>query len=272
MGLDVYLYHSLNRDKEREIEQEYEEKAEALWGGRSYLDVPQDERDAISAQSKALATEMGLSEYGGSRSAKNIELPSTTEPDHLFKIGYFRSSYNSNGFNSVLGDRGLPDLYSIFEPKDDEEDGEVLPDWRAAKIRAEELVRRLEEEVGSARGQYSIITLDCTRGISAPTSEDEALNIAVQQVATHSDREQGWNDYSNGLGRWMLDGNYTIIGLMPGTREGWRREAEPCVYVAVKHEESPLLWYLNAAKIVVETIDYVLSQPDPENYYFHWSA
>jgi Cu+-exporting ATPase len=54
-------------------------------------------------------------------------------------------------------------------------------------------------------------------------------------------------------------------------------DAKDKIYLAIKrdvskHPDAGFGWYIQAMEIVVETIDYVLAQPDKEDYYFHWSS
>jgi len=42
--------------------------------------------------------------------------------------------------------------------------------------------------------------------------------------------------------------------------------------IYIVHKDSGLGWYVEALEIVVETIEYVLNQPDPETYYLVWSS
>ena len=56
-----------------------------------------------------------------------------------------------------------------------------------------------------------------------------------------------------------------IVGVIPGSKYGSR-----VAYVILDGDPTP--WYLQALEIVLETIDYVLAQPDRDTYYLHWSG
>jgi hypothetical protein len=70
---------------------------------------------------------------------EHINQDSQEFPEHYFKIGYFRSSYNSGGLNSILNDAIKKDLYWIFQTS---QDYYVQPDWKSSRRRA---VQVLEE-------------------------------------------------------------------------------------------------------------------------------
>lgn len=60
-------------------------------------------------------------------------------PNHLFKIGYFRSSANELGINNVLEERGLENLYDILNPF---YEYFFQPNWEQAKIKCTNLIKK----------------------------------------------------------------------------------------------------------------------------------
>jgi len=106
MGLDVYLYRCADRAKAKALEEQYETESSAIWeaitGDRKYEECSDAEKDEARAQTKALAERLGLGEWGDNPACEKVELPSTKYPDHYFKVGYWRSSYNGAGINSIL--------------------------------------------------------------------------------------------------------------------------------------------------------------------------
>lgn len=212
---------------------------------------------------------------------EHIELPSErVEGDTLFKIGYFRSSYNSGGINSVLRDAGLPDLYHIFPEGND---GYIFaPDWAKALDRCKDVIAQFEtecEEGGrltfratdfAARGPYHDPT---------PTNEAEALELFMQEYESVKERdlklkEKGEekhpfmsNNYGNGKGTFMFDDPYEAVGFIGGTAF-----MGPCVYVIHRVKAELMDSYRDALEIVQETIEHVLNSGEPERFYFHWSA
>ena len=60
-------------------------------------------------------------------SGDHVSIDSTRHPEHFFKIGYWRSSYNDGGINAVLRQYGLPDLYEMCGV--DKNDDAPAMDW-----------------------------------------------------------------------------------------------------------------------------------------------
>ena len=127
MGLDIYLYHKgpdyeLWKKKAELYDVQSEANYTALGG---YGKMTEAQREEVSAKNDALIEEMGLSKYGciPDEGEEKIEIDSKKYPENYNKIGYFRSSYNSGGMNSVLDDLGVPDLYEIFPHDDGEYNG-----------------------------------------------------------------------------------------------------------------------------------------------------
>lgn len=78
---------------------------------------------------------MGLDVYldkCGEDEAFKEQIPADSKlyPEHLFKIGYFRSSYNGSGINLILLLRGFMCLYQLFDYSGDHV---FQPNWRKAK-------------------------------------------------------------------------------------------------------------------------------------------
>ena len=84
---------------------------------------------------------MGLDIYLHNKDGE-IEIDDPEYPDHLFKIGYFRSSYNPSGLNNVLGKLGVDDLYGIFDCPGE---GKIVPDWEESKATAVATLTKLHE-------------------------------------------------------------------------------------------------------------------------------
>ena len=283
MGLDVYLYHKGPEHAEwRKKEQQYEEESEANWkavGG--YEKATEAQKKKVSAKNDALCKKLGLGKWGGmpEEGEEKIEMDSKTYPECYCKIGYFRSSYNSGGMNSVLENLGVPNLYDIF-PHGDEY--EVVPDWELAKEVVAQAREQLKGICESDYGKYMAVEAEVRNPFDKdgdpdrvrPTCEKEAMDLFVEQLEIHKpkDGEEGgmsFDSYSNWVGSFFLKG-WKLFGHMGGKKNSFRGEV-PVVYLIMENEEN-YQYYQEALFVVEETIDYVLAQDDPENYYFHWSG
>jgi hypothetical protein len=267
MGLDIYLYRAELPFSEIEpIEQEYRDYIDLLWSDdKPYDDYTEEEKEEIRAKDKAKAAELGLGEYGEHPARVKIELDSPTHPDSLFKIGYFRSSYNESGMENVFEQIGVPGLHEIFANEDHEY--EFTPDWSASLERAKAALEKLKaiDASGEAVGATHV------HGFREVNSAEEAIAIFNDQRAKHPKKEDGESDgwdfrsFSCYDGVFWLDG-FEILGAMSGRYFGSNG-----TWVIFKRT---LSWYVEYLEVVVETIEYVLDNPLPEGqfYYFHWSG
>ena len=133
------LFRSEDRAKIERDEAEYERRSAVIWkedDGRRYEDIPDAEKETARAAVAEMAREIGVGEWGESPLKQKIKLPSATYPDHLFKIGYLRSSYNSGGTNHVLRNALDKDLYWVFGYEGNAEPDNEAPDWQASRDRA----------------------------------------------------------------------------------------------------------------------------------------
>ena len=263
MGLDVYLKHSSNRAAELAKQEAANEFSDAAWEKAGPYDTLSDmQKDAVREAIKAYNDANGLDEYGSSKNITTIELDSKIHPDNMFKIGYLRSSYNSGGINSVLKRIGCPDLYDIFEPGDDYY---VTVDWQQAQARAQVAIDRLKEHMGGPMGDYDVIEVN---GYDPVGSKEEALELLKHEL----EQKHSWGGgYSNRKGDWFLEG-IKIVGAVPGKPSMFG--GNPTYYLFTKSDKpgGNLAWYLEALEVTKEMIDYVLAQPDADNYFLSWSA
>lgn len=287
MGLDVYLYHKLpdydewdakedkfNKASDEFYKDEYQ-KAGYVPNAR-YEDVPKEVHDRAHQRSMELAKSLGLSEWGSVPDGHKetcIETPSKTNPKHLFKIGYFRSSYNDDGIEHVVGDLTGKDLYWIFAPGDEYH---VQPDWKAALARAVEardtLAMAIEKEPWRVLEfrNWSFKKADVH-------SKEDAINMYRAEKAEREENRKKYQRPPSDMDNWGYSGqrgdfwpkgyDVKILGVIMG--DGWG--ASSTCYMIIE-DRSGLGWYLQALDIVVETIEHVLAQPDPEAYYLHWSG
>jgi hypothetical protein len=256
MGLDIYLYKYNNKPETDRLEKEYETISNKNWDDAGdYKSLSQEKKDEVCAKNSELAKSLGLCNYGIDENNKiKIEFNSAIDKDHYFKVGYLRSSYNESGINRILRNLNVPDLYDIFNPNDEYC---FQPNWRASLEKCNQAISILE-----SKGNYRCFQVsanifrqpDCA-------SEKEAIDVFMKEVAS------GGGDYSNINGQFYLSTPLKVFAIVQGTSKIF--QSQPCTYFITEGENA---WYLKALKIVKETIEYVLSQPDIEKYFLHWSS
>jgi len=280
MGLDIYLSHYTDFKLSKALEKEYETKSEAIWKkvgkGKKYEELTQEQKDKASAQTAVLAEKLGLGKYGEIEIGKeDIRMTSKIHPKHdCFQVGYFRSSYNDSGINRVLEKMGLPTLYDIFEH--DKDEYEFSPDWKAALKKVNEALVAFNHNANGFHGQYDCYDISADSLRVGVTDANQALEVFRKELEGKQAGAKGFDNYSNGFGTFYLgaDAVQRVRGFIPG-RDVLNR---PCLYIVVERvkneqgEDENLKWYREALEIVRETIEYVLAQKDPQNYYLAWSG
>lgn len=281
MGLDVYLtrYERSLEEQER-IEAEAETRGEEIdeavlfeFGYSSYNDLPEAKKTDYFSVCRQRKVAAGFSEFGGLSDAEShsetIEHASPRHPDHYFKIGYFRSSYNDGGINNVLRRAGLGGLYEIFEPADRDR---FVPDWRACLDRARGTLTEWQAHRARSGG------VDIMRAESNPFTDPRELacseHAALERYITQRDgyvKRKGFSGhYSNRDGEFMMDEPLRVRAIIAGTHDGFAG-VRPCQYV-VYEQQGDSDWYGQALEIVIETIEWVLAKPDHEKYALRWSS
>lgn len=266
MGLDVYLYKYSDFKKSKKNEKAYDDYSTKLYDtleGIQDEQVLEEAREGIRKKLEAKAQELGLNSWGSDESHREkIELDSVLHPDHMFKIGYFRSSYNSGGINSVLRDLGIPDLYEIFEHDNDQY--EFNPNWKEALKTVQESIKLLKKDKGY---RVESVSANLFSPDDVPTSAAAALEIFNNELNGKS-KNKSFLSYSNKNGEFYLDKNgLKVHGLIPG-KDMFQR---PCTFIIYKPKDANK-YYLEALEVVKETIEYVLAQDNPQDFYLCWSA
>lgn len=263
MGLDVYLKkcNDLAGAKAREkLCSEYEDELWGLAGG--WEKASEEEKELIRARVKIRQEELNLGEYGEANEIEGIELDSKLHPDHMFKIGYLRSSYNAGGINSVLERIGCPTLYDIFEPGDEYN---FTPDWVQAQARVTVAIDMLTQAMGSEFAKYDVTTVTNMSGLGGVRDAGDALAVFKDQMQ----KKQGnsFTAYGCREGDFWLDG-ITICGVIPNSGFGGG------VHLITRNDsgEDNLKFYKDALEVTKEMIDFVLADPNPNTYYLSWSG
>lgn len=260
MGLDIYLYQYSDKNMTDVREKDYEIYSENLWKeSGEYDDLTDTQKDEIREKCKSYASNLGLDEWGEDKTnKKRIEFDSEKYPEHYFKMGYFRSSYNSSGINRILSNLGVGDLYDIFPHNSDKYS--FKPDWEESLKTVNESLEKLKTKNGY-RVEAIIGNVFRENGIN---SESDALSIFEEEI----NKNKSDFNYSNINGHFYNSEPNKVLAIMPGKTTFLGKEKD-CVYVVT---ESDNTWYINALEIVKDTIEWVLSQENKEQYYLHWSG
>lgn len=281
MGLDVYLYRYDRfieevRDAERAYEEETLEIYCRLFGkDRAYESLTDEERQRYTDGKRALARRLFLDENGESPAKVDVRQKSVRHPDHLFQIGYFRSSYNGAGFNKIVNDRIGTDLHDLFPAPEKGDEFIRVVDWKASHQRAKLALARLAEYIAE-HGNFLVLDIEATNLFGpAPAVEDaaDALALYAKERKRHYAGPNPWKGgYSSRDGQFYHDEPAKVVAFIPGTQSILRKV--PCVYAIVEPAagEPALLWYVQALDVVLETCEWVLAQPDPARYVLHWSG
>ena len=268
MGLDIYIYHIPDRDGINRKEKLFEEEKGKIWdvvGGRN----PTNAQESTKVQEilESLATNLGLDRWGISHDKTKIEIDSALYPDHMFKIGYFRSSYNDGGIERVLFNMGLGNMDWIFGYTEDEPGYEFCPNWNESLKRAKEILLKLKEMSAYRCTQIRI------GGFKPPSvsSPADAMEIFKRELDRFKNgKDTSFGSYSNSDGHFYLDEPMKILALIPGTAESYLGNGNvPTMNVIYEGDNS---FYIQALEIIIETCNWVLSRKDPMNYYLHWSG
>lgn len=260
MGLDVYLYKCNDLEKSQTLEKQYSEESTKNWDRfGKYDDMTDEQKKDARKKDLEISEKLGVDEFGEHTQCKEkIEIDSHKYPEHYFKIGYFRSSYNDVGTNRILSNLGLYDLWDIFNPGDEYE---FIPDWTEALKRVDKVIHELTDE--KQYGCFSISPNIFSKDETKIKSKANAISLFKKEMS----RKVGFkNGYGNAAGQFFPEG-IEILALINGEESILKKQQ--CVYVVTDLDTT---WIEQALHIVKETILYVLGQVDKDDYYLVWSS
>lgn len=289
MGLDISVYRTKNLQKFQEIdeaEREAEDLGEKVWNAVSndakYNDMSEEDRDmAHEASNQAkleYAKENGydIEDKGylclDNDQYEEVEDKSKKYPEHdLFTLGYFRSSYNDSGINSVMRTKIGMDLYDVFPQTD--EDYYVYPDWEESLIHintAIELYKKSMKDIGNVRvmeigyNEFSGPLDKC----KIRTKED-AMNVYQEQVK-RKDTPESW--YTGKDGTFALDDPIKVKAVITGVKKRYfNDEYLPTSYLVYEQQEGTDDHYLQSLEIVKESIEMAIADSE-HTYFLGWSG
>jgi hypothetical protein len=285
MGLDVYLYEYENKKSHDAYEKKLKAAEEGfeIWAD----EISEEERKKRELLFSQWQTENPRPSDAGST---KIEIDSKVLPEHMFKIGYLRSSYNDGGIERILRDRTGKDLNYIFLDGKKLKDYVIKPNWKACLVRCRD-ARAAFDAYLTENGDYRVREIspnvfsgsELLRGINA----SRALEMFQKQRKEYAERKKARPDdkwlsgsYSNQEGEYSLDQPMHVAGIIHGeaTLSGFLGKGGviPATYVIYKYVDengkSDMDWYRDALAITNEMIEWVLGQPDPQKFYLHWSG
>ena len=271
MGLDVYLKRFENYAASQRLKAEYERRMDEAWeqmaNRRNEDEISSQEEEIYSQQCRKIARTIGLDSNGEDPLVQTIRLPSRQYPDHRFKIGYFYSSNNDSGINRILSDAIGIDLHSIFNPLEEEY---FRPDWTLARDICLKAIADFTTHI--EQHPYGVVPLTFDPNISPIQAQITSKALALQKLVAM--KEQITDTQPNTFGGWAGDFFLTepleVLAVIPGTAGFLDRPDLPCFYIVFQHKH--LDFYLQGLEIVLETIEYVLEQPDSDKYYLEWSS
>lgn len=282
MGLDVYLRKCSDRPAAEAAETACEQECSALWErffpNSGYGIADDATKDEYQKERAKVCAKHGVADYWHS-SVEKIETPDPRYPEHTFSIGYFRSSYNSSGFNNVMRNMGLGGIYELMgiteERRDGVEDG--AHDWRACKQRIEAAIEQYKARVAETGG-LRVMRLAPSFNDSRieVKSEQEAMDWYLNQVRgkTGEQREGGWSC----LWGDVFPSGLQVHGFVTRKYEAPQSVIDqlingPTVYVLYKPDNGEDGdYYLQALEIMSATMDRVLNDEHPEHFYMVWSG
>ncbi len=193
---------------------------------------------------------------------------SKVNPDHLFKVDYWRSSYNEGGINHVLENLGIPTLWEIAgvteamvsnawdsDPakEDDPHNGEIHLNWKLVQTNADEAVTLLRAAPDLAVMFEPGVDLRPQDGTIS--SEGQAMDYVLAQLMEHpvKDGPIPFSSWSNAKGFFTHE-TLAVKGIVRG--EGFMGAGHYIVYEADAEGRNS---YVESLEIVKESADWALS-------------
>lgn len=202
-----------------------------------------------------------------------VEAPvSKVNPDHLFKLDYWRSSYNGGGYNRFVDNLVGESLFSIMGDNlsDFEEYEHQVTGWADIKARAQG-VRALILEAPRL-GCFFQTAKNLRPQDKTLSSEADAIEAYVEMaeeqrkmLEANPDRGFFGGAFSNYLGFYDMDG-LKVHAVLAGT--GILGDAG--VFVVYETTPETRDFYVEATEIVIETAEWVLENGDKATVF--WSG
>jgi hypothetical protein len=223
---------------------------------------------------------MGLDVWFDSESGKAPV--SKINPDHLFKVDYWRSSYNASGFNSIVHNFLGEDLYTIagitwedadnwVEDPEHEDGGYSVPptiDWEMCRQNALQVAEFLKDV--EPFGITHIRSRNLRPDVESINDEAQALKFFRGELQKYRERSGKSEDflpfgsYSNFIGNFWLDEPLCIRAAISGKGV----LGDEGLFIIYDMDPKVLQTYVESALIVAETAEWALEVGDVVS---HWS-
>lgn len=237
MGLDVQLYRLPDFDTNKVVL--YSEKSNQIWiCAQQGKKVPLTEQESaeLSKRSEHLALKMGLPsdiDEQIEQKKQEVSLPSVKYPEER-QIGYWNSGYGGGGIDTILKAAIGRGLYDAF-PEAKRRGYYIKPNWQR-----------------SHKVLYNMLTRFRANG-----PENRKFLKAIS--------------YTVGLGPSFLAAtNPSATNPPTEATETWR------AMVSFVQErltpESMFTGYVRELESIIETVEYVFTQPDEDQYILSWGA
>jgi len=185
-----------------------------------------------------------------------IEIDSSQHPDHLFKVGYFRSSYSSAGFNRILESTVGETLYSIFDVENVDFDtySWTFPIWPQVKEKAEEVKRKLEAYIK----KYGVVAFFVGGALreGVETERQAVLRFCEEKDGRKKIQEKLMVNYSCRRGDFFFK-PLKVMAALPATD----RVLGNGHFLVHKPPKKVWDWYLAGLDIVIETCRWCINNP-----------
>ena len=304
MGLDIYLYWYKDVKATQERKAKYEERSQEIFNEIDKRKIRgRDERwsDAENAEEKKryaeLAAALGMQDVEDAKNhiylgdelpsnKKRINFLSVRHPEEdMFKIGYFRSSYNSGGINTVVPNAiGGDGLHDIFEHTEDEYC--FCPAWETSLELAQgmwnDYVTHLKKSGSIRVSSINPLSLNDPTVENKISSERTALAVFMKAIADKKKADKknkgkpdpfGFDtNFSNLYGDFFLGKEPMKVRAILHGKGGMNQKVGVYIVYEIAKTKPENDSYAVALDVVVETCEWVLAQKDPQNYYLHWSG
>jgi hypothetical protein len=269
MGLSVYLARYENFEQAKALEDRFRAESKKIWDNAeiTYEEMSEDEKNACRMECEVLASNMGLDADGRVLDGREeVCFDSTVYPEHMFKVGYIRSSYNEGGIDYLLQRALNVRLAEIFGYTNK---SDFSPDWDSALEKLDSVYIRLKGMLRDGKF-FDVMKFDTgfLMHLKIPRALPESPHQALMKFLDEFAKHKGDGAYSSADGEFYLKDPVKLHGIMPGTQKIGSAESE-VIYLIF---DNKIDWYLEAIEIMKEMVSFVISSGESEKYYLHWSA